>query len=137
MAERLRESVSGENVQTRSGALLESIQVLSLQVEGGNATVSVVGGGKKAWYGRLLITGGYNSYDIVPKTMRGRGKNRKALANPKQALAFMIGGQMVFAKIVHHPPMPIHDWWNPVIEEMTPQIVEGIEQAVKEETEKP
>lgn len=121
VAERLRANVSGGVLQTRTGALLESILLQPMQQDGLNASIEVQAGDEEAWYGAVFETGGSGAYEITAK-----GK----------ALAFVAGGgDMIFRKLVSHPPIPELPWFAPVIDEMSPGIVEGIADAIKSEVE--
>lgn len=72
-------------------------------------------------YARIQEYGGKTSaHDIIP--------------TKAQALAFMVGGNQVFAKIVHHPGsvIPAKNYVHGPFSEMTPEIVQSIETAVRE-----
>ena len=49
-----------------------------------------------------------------------------------QALRFMVGGEAVFAKVVHHPGTKAQRYVHGPFEEMKPDIIAKIEAAVKE-----
>jgi phage gpG-like protein len=50
-----------------------------------------------------------------------------------EALAFVMGGKPVFAKIVHHPGsnIPAHGFMRRSLEELTPDILDGYREAAR------
>lgn len=103
-AERVRRNLSGEVLQTRSGALLGTVAEQGPSVTDSGITASVTAGGEAAPYGIVHEHGGEKWYMIYPVN--------------KRALAFEMNGKMVFAASVHHPPLPKRSWFGSVEEEM-------------------
>jgi HK97 gp10 family phage protein len=61
---------------------------------------------------------GTDPHDIVP--------------NKAKALAFVMGGKLTFAKIVHHPGTKGQFYMRNSLREMAPEIVAGYKETVKE-----
>lgn len=115
----IKQKLSGTVLAVKSGALRNSI---FSGVE--DDPTSVTGFAKQSGdvkYGAIQEFGGKTSpHDIVPV---------KA-----QALAFVMGGKQVFAKIVHHPGsvIPEHSYMRSSLADMAPQIEMGLKEAVLE-----
>ena len=64
----------------------------------------------------------------------GKTKPHDIYPTKAQALAFMVGGKQVFAKVVHHPgsKIPAKLYVHGPFEEMKPEIIERIKGAVSE-----
>lgn len=113
------DKLSGGVLNVKTGALRRSIQET---VEDG--TTSVVGhvfsSGDVKYAGIHEFGGTIPAHEIVP--------------NKAQALAFMIGGKQVFAASVNIPDvtMPERSFLRSSLAEMEPQIVEGLQEAVRE-----
>jgi hypothetical protein len=106
----------GQILKQRSGKLAGSVRMIPAAQEGSSVVGRVEAAGGPAWYGRLFEEGGTGPFDIVPKNAK--------------ALRFESGGEVVFAKIVHHPGVPSKPFMGPALEARTPEIVAGIEEAI-------
>lgn len=118
LANRVCAKLSGEVLQSRSGALAGSIR--SETGDGGDAPFArVFSQGVK--YAAIQEYGGQTAaHDIVPS---------KALA-----LAFLVGGRQVFAKIVHHPGsrIPARPYLRSTLAEAGDQLASGLKHAAFE-----
>jgi phage gpG-like protein len=113
---RIQQKLSGEVLQTRSGALAASIQS---SVEDDGSAVSIVASSSGAAYAAIQEFGGKTAaHDIV--------------AVKAKALAFAAGGGQVFARSVHHPgsTIPARSFIGSSFAEMSDEIVGGLKQAV-------
>jgi len=99
LADRVKGNLSGAVLQTQSGALLGTLMQTPAQLSGDELYASVQAGGELAPYGIYFEEGGTGYYEIRPINAR--------------VLAFMMGGQQMFAKIVNHPPIPHLPWFGP------------------------
>ena len=64
------------------------------------------------------VNDGTSAHDILPSKAK--------------ALAFVVGGKQVFAKIVHHPGTKANPYMTGTFQAMRPEIVEGYRQVAKE-----
>lgn len=126
LAERIRENASGGVLHSYTGDLAESVQTTEPEISGIEASAGVVGAGGDAFYGRFLETGGDHPYQEVTR------KGTQGVKKGGGALAFEVGGETIFARMIEHPPTPEKPWFFPVLDEMAPQIVEGINEALQE-----
>ncbi len=113
---RIRQKLSGDVLQTRSGALAASIQS---SVEDGGSAVSIVASSSGAPYAAIQEFGGKTAaHDIV--AVKGK------------ALAFDAGGGQFFAKSVHHPgsTIPARSFIGSSLAEMSGEFVAGLKAAV-------
>lgn len=118
MADRVRENLSGGVLQTRTGKLLSTVMQEPAQISGNEITAAVTAGGDAAPYGIYFEEGGAGYYDIVPINAR--------------VLAFMAEGQMIFAKMVHHPPIPKLPWFQPAVDEAAEEMEAQLNQVIGE-----
>lgn len=112
---RIKQKLSGEALQTRSGALAASIES---SVEDGGSAVTIAAS-SAAPYAAIQEFGGKTAaHEIV--------------AVNAKALAFAAGGGRVFAKSVHHPgsTIPARSYMASSAAEMSAQFVAGLKQAV-------
>lgn len=113
-ADRVKGNLSGAVLKTQTGKLLGSVQQTPTQKSGDELYGAVTAGGDLAHYGIYFEEGGTGYYDIYPVNAR--------------VLAFMSGGQTLFAKHVNHPPIPKLPWFAPEVpastDEMTAQLNE-------------
>lgn len=120
-ADRVKGNLSGAVLQTRSGKLLSSVMQEPTQLDGSELIGTVTAGGDLAPYGIYFEEGGTGYYEIRPINAR--------------VLAFMSGGQQIFAKVINHPPIPKLPWFAPEvsvgIDEMTNQLNEGIAEVLE------
>jgi phage gpG-like protein len=115
---RIQQKLSGEAVQTRSGALAASI-VSSIENNGSGTSVSISSTGVP--YAAIQEFGGKTAaHDIV--AVKGK------------ALAFSAGGGQVFARSVHHPgsTIPARSYLGSSLAEMRDDIESGFKQAILE-----
>jgi phage gpG-like protein len=113
------DKLQGQVLQHRSGALGRSIQPET--TTSGDVTTGEVFSAGDVKYAAIHEYGGQTKpHDIVPV---------KA-----EALAFMMGGRQVFAKIVHHPgsKIPERSFMRSGLMDMADEIVAGIRDAAIE-----
>lgn len=110
----VRGNLSGGVLNTVSGKLLDTVQQIPAQISADEIYGAVEAGGPEAPYGIYFEEGGTHPYTIVPINAR--------------VLAFMGAGGMVFAKIVHHPPIPHLPWFGPEV----PDAQEAMNIAIRE-----
>ncbi len=89
---RVQEKLAGEVLHIRSGDLIRSLVMHAAQASGLGVESSVeIPRTSEAWiYGMAHEYGGTGFYEILPKQA--------------DLLAFVAGGEMVFARKVNHPP---------------------------------
>jgi phage gpG-like protein len=115
---RIQQKLSGEVLQTRSGALAASI-ISSIENDGSDASVSISSTGVP--YAAIQEFGGKTAaHDIV--------------AVKAKVLAFSMGGDQIFAKSVHHPgsTIPARSYLRSSLADMRDDIESGFKQAVLE-----
>jgi hypothetical protein len=115
---RIKQNLSDELLNVRSGALLNSISS-EIEDDGTDVTVSVQSAGVP--YAGILEYGGKTAaHDIV--------------AVKAQALAFIAGGAQHFAKIVHHPGSTFKAYGSMggALEALEGEITSGLKEAVLE-----
>jgi hypothetical protein len=112
------EKLSGQVLAHRSGKLAGSIVAYPAEEVGTRLVARVEGATPPAQYGIVHEFGGAKTYVINPVN--------------KKALRFMVGGKVVFAKYVFHPPLPKRAFMAPALEEMRDEILESLRQAVGE-----
>ena len=117
-ADRVRGNLSGAVLKVQTGKLLGTVMQTPTQQSGTELYASVQAGGDEAPYGVYFEAGGTGYYDIVPVNAR--------------VLAFMSEGQMRFAKIVHHPPIPHLPWFGPEIDPATEEMQTQLNAAFQE-----
>ena len=112
------EKLGGEVLTSRSGRLQNAIAA-EVVVEGTDVTASVfVSGDVK--YAAIQEYGGRTApHDIVP--------------TKADALAFLAGGSMRFAKVIHHPgsQMPERSYLRSSLDEMSAEIVAALAETPK------
>jgi phage gpG-like protein len=116
----VRRKLGGEVLKVRTGALAASVGVDGPTIAGDQVVTRLFAGvGLK--YAAIQGYGGTTSpHDILPSRAK--------------ALAFMAGGQPVFAKIVHHPgsKIPERSYLRASLAEMADEIEGGMKDAVVE-----
>jgi hypothetical protein len=117
-AERVRQNLSGDVLQERSGKLLGTVMEVGPTATGSEIISSVQAGGDEAPYGIVHEKGGERWYMIYP--VNGR------------ALAFEINGKTVFAASVHHPPAERRPWFEPVVDEISALWGDELQAAIGE-----
>jgi hypothetical protein len=118
MADRVKANLSGGVLQTRSGKLLDTVRQEPAQISGDEIIGAVTAGGEEAPYGIYFEKGGSGYYDIVPVNAR--------------VLAFMSEGQQIFAKMVHHPPIPLKPWFGPEVDVATDEMANELNAVFQE-----
>jgi phage gpG-like protein len=115
---RIQQKLSGEVLQTRSGALAASI-ISSIENDGSDTSVSISSTGVP--YAAIQEFGGKTAaHDIA--------------AVKAKALAFSMGGDQIFARSVHHPgsTIPARSYLGSSLVEMSDEIESGFKQAILE-----
>jgi phage gpG-like protein len=115
---RVQQKLSGEVLQTRSGALAASI-ISSIENDGSDTSVSISSTGVP--YAAIQEFGGKTAaHDIV--------------AVKAKALEFSAGGSQVFARSVHHPGsmIPARSYLGSSLADMRDDIESGFKQAILE-----
>ena len=115
---RIQQKLSGEILQTQSGALAASI-ISSIENDGSDTSVSISSTGVP--YAAIQEFGGKTAaHDIV--------------AVKAKVLEFSAGGGQVFARTVHHPgsTIPSRSYLGSSLAEMRDEIKSGFKQAVLE-----
>jgi phage gpG-like protein len=115
---RIQQKLSGEVLQTRSGALAASI-ISTIENDGSATSVSISSTGVP--YAAIQEFGGKTAaHDIV--AVKGK------------VLAFSAGGNQVFAKSVHHPgsTIPARSYLGSSLAEMRDEIESDFKQAILE-----
>ena len=118
LEDRIQQKLSGEVLETRSGALAASI-ISSIENDGSDTSVSISSTGVP--YAAIQEFGGKTAaHDIV--------------AVKAKALAFSMGGEQIFAKSVHHPgsTIPARSYLGSSLSEMSDEIKSGFKQAILE-----
>jgi phage gpG-like protein len=113
---RIHQKLSGEVLQTRSGALAASI-ISSIENDGSDLSISISSTGVP--YAAIQEFGGKTAaHDIV--------------AMKAKALAFSMGGDQIFAKSAHHPgsTIPARPYLGSSLADMRDDIESGFKQAV-------
>jgi phage gpG-like protein len=116
---KVKGKLSGEVLHVRTGALRRSI-FNAVTDEPTSVIAKVASSGDVKYAGAHEFGAHIPPHDIVPV---------KA-----QALAFMAGGKLVFAKRVHHPgaTIPERSFLRSSLTDMREEIVSGLKQAVLE-----
>lgn len=112
----VQEELSGQVLQTRSGALRDSIAA-EVSQDAGKVLIRLYSRGEVR-YAAIQEYGGHTpAHDIVP--------------NKAKALAFLAGGQTVFARIVHHPgsTIPARPYMAPALAAHGPAIISELKAA--------
>ncbi|MHB8885815.1 MAG: hypothetical protein ACYC5H_12210 [Methylovirgula sp.] len=118
LEDEIKQNLSGDVLATRSGALLNSIST-DLEDDGAEITVSAESSGVP--YAAILEYGGKTAaHEIV--------------ATKAKALAFIVGGEQRFAKVVHHPGSMIqaYGYMGGALEGLEDAIRSGLKDAVLE-----
>jgi hypothetical protein len=114
------QKLGGAVLKPRSGALAASIGVDGPAISGDHVVTTVFSGGDLK-YAAIQEYGGVTApHDILPSRAK--------------ALAFVMGGQQVFARIVHHPGshIPERSYLRSSLAEMAAQIEREMKAAVVE-----
>jgi len=114
----VRQKLSGGVLQSRSGALAGSVGVDGPTIAGDRVVTRLFAGGDLK-YAAIQEYGGVTSpHDILPSRAK--------------ALAFLAGGEQVFAKVVHHPGshIPERSYLRSSLAQMADAIESGMKSAV-------
>lgn len=119
LANKVRQKLSGEVLQVRSGDLRASINQEVLQTSSG-VTARVFSSGDVKYAAIHEYGGTIPAHEILP--------------NKAQALRFEVGGNVIFARRVWMPDvkMPERSFLRSSLAEMKADIVEGLTEAVRE-----
>jgi hypothetical protein len=111
------EKLSGQVLARRTGRLAQSVSDPEISREG-ELIVGELTAGERVPYAWVHKAGGTRGYTIRPVT--------------KDFLRAMIGGKAVFRKMFEHPPLPQRAWFDPSVEEMKGEFLQGLREAVIE-----
>jgi len=127
----VNEKLSGQLLHRRSGALARSVVVIPAEIKGTEITGGVTAGAAPAFYAKFF------ELPEVGGAAPVKGGGMWAVnAVKKRALAFMVGGEKVFAKYVFHPPLAARPFLSQSAEESLPMIREQLQAAIDEELAK-
>jgi phage gpG-like protein len=112
----VQDKLNGQVLNQRSGKLARSIQQDS-HTDGDEVVGEVFSSGDVKYAGIHEFGGKTPPHDIVP--------------SKASALAFMLGGKQIFAKIVHHPGsvIPERSYLRSSLADQADEIVEGLKEA--------
>jgi phage gpG-like protein len=105
-----RDKLSGQSLQVRTGALRDSIQA-EVDLAEDTVLARVFSSGDIKYAAIQEYGGRTAAHDIAP--------------DKAKALAFLAGGQIVFARIVHHPgsTIPEHAYLRSSLADMADEII--------------
>jgi phage gpG-like protein len=111
--------LSGQVLQMRTGALRDSI-VSQIVDDGDVISVQVSSSGDVKYAAIQEFGGKTGAHDILP--------------DKAKALAFLVGGVQVFAKVVHHPgsTIPERSYLRSTLADMKDEILDGLTDAVQQ-----
>lgn len=112
------EKLQGEVLQSHTNTLAGSVQALPVENDGNFITGTVQAGGGPAFYGIFQNYGTAGPYEIV--------------AQGGQALAFRIGGQLIFRRSVMHPGLPARNFMESTLDESRAAIYAALQQTSAE-----
>jgi phage gpG-like protein len=114
------DKLSGQVLNVVTGALRRSITRGPVEEIGDALMVSVFSAGDVKYAGIHEFGGQTQPHDIYPKNA--------------QALAFMMGGQQIFAKVVHHPgsKMPERSFMRSSLDDMAATIIDELHASIQE-----
>ncbi len=117
---RVQEKLAGEVLHIRSGDLIRSLVMNAAQASGLGVESSVeIPRTSEAWiYGMAHEYGGTGFYEILPKQA--------------DLLAFVAGGEMVFAHKVNHPPAKERSYMRSSMTEKTEEFYAELQKMVAE-----
>jgi phage gpG-like protein len=112
----ITDKLHGQVLKQRSGKLARSIQ-RETRTEGETVVGEVFSAGDVKYAAIHEFGGTTPPHDIIP--------------TKAQALAFAIGGKMVFAKVVHHPGsrIPERSYMRSSLEDQAEDIIDGLKEA--------
>jgi hypothetical protein len=106
-----------------------SVQLIPAQLAGQMIVGGVTAGGPRT----TTVTkksGAQVDYAAVQEY--GVGHSYEILPFDKKALAFLLDGKQIITKRVFHPPLAARPFMRDALAEMTPEITEGLQSAVRE-----
>jgi phage gpG-like protein len=118
LLERVRGKLQGGVLKSRTGALAASVGVNGPTIDGDRVVTTLFAGGDLK-YAAIQEYGGVTSpHEILPVRAK--------------ALAFLAGGETVFARVVHHPGsrIPARSYLRSSLAEMAGEIDSGMKAAV-------
>jgi phage gpG-like protein len=118
LEDKIRQNLSGDILNVRSGALLASI---SSEAEDDGSGLAIEAGSAGVPYAAILEYGGKTAaHDIV--------------AVKAKALAFIAGGAQRFARLVHHPGSTIkaYNYMGGALDDLEDEMTSGLKDAVLE-----
>jgi len=118
LLELARTKLQGGVLKSRTGALAATVGVIGPAIEGDRVVTRLFAGGDLK-YAAIQEYGGVTApHDILPERAK--------------ALAFLVGGEQVFAKVVHHPGsrIPARSYLRSSLAEMADEIESGMKAAV-------
>ena len=112
-------------IQSRHGTsgLAGSVQVTPASVSGTGIDGGITAATGPQWYGIVHELGGSREYIIQP--VNAKALAWQAFGNAKASLkqkSMSFTGDMVFAKVVHHPPLPQRRWVGQPVDEARGEI---------------
>lgn len=118
LADIVQQKLTGGVLQSRTGALAASIGVAGPAIDGDRVVTTVYSAGDLKYAAIQEFGGVTPPHDILPERAK--------------ALAFVIGGRRVFAKVVHHPGsrVPERSYLRSSLAEMAGQIEADMKAAV-------
>ena len=122
MQQDIQRQLEGPVLNHITGKLVRSIEMIPAEAKGNTIEGSVQAGGGVAWYAIVQEEGVDHPWDIVP--------------NKAKALRFMMGGNLVFARKVHHPPLPGKHFMRDTFERWKPEILAQLKSIPGEVTPK-
>lgn len=116
----IRDKLSGQVLNVVTGALRRSITAAPLAEIGDTIVAEVFSSGDVKYAGIHEFGGKTAAHDIYPKDA--------------QALHFMMGGNEIFAKVVHHPGsrMPERSFMRSGLADMATRILEEVQAGLGE-----
>jgi hypothetical protein len=112
-------------IQSRHGTagLAGSVQVTPASVSSSGVDGGITAASGPSWYGIVHEMGGSREYTIVPQSAKALawqayGATKASLS--QKSMSFT--SDMVFAKVVHHPPLPQRRWVGQPVDEARGEI---------------
>ncbi|HUO12094.1 MAG TPA: HK97 gp10 family phage protein [Caulobacteraceae bacterium] len=114
----VQQKLTGGVLESRTGALAASIQIQGPNIDGDKVVTTVISAGDLKYAAIQEFGGVTGPHDILPDRAK--------------ALAFVVGGRQLFAKLVHHPGsrIPERSYLRSSLAEMAGQIEADMKAAV-------
>lgn len=106
-----------------------SVQMIPASVAGSKIIGGVTAGGPRT---TTITKKSGREVDYAAVQEYGVAASYEILPFEKKALAFLLDGKQVIARRVLHPPLAARPYMREALEEMTPEITEGLQQAVRD-----